>query len=56
MVVPLSSKLTVPGWLKVAVTATGVPKAAVVALEGSATEVEVAPGLTVIESVPDEPA
>ena len=52
----MSSKLTVPGWLKVAVTATGVPKAAVVALEGSATEVEVAPGLTVIESVPDEPA
>jgi hypothetical protein len=42
MVVPLSSKLTVPGVLTVAVTVTGVPKAAVVALEGRATEVVVA--------------
>jgi hypothetical protein len=48
--------LTVPGVLTVAVTVTGVPKAAVVALEGRATEVVVEAGLTVIESVPDEPA
>ena len=43
MVVPLSSKSTVPGWLTVAVTVTGVAKAAVVALEGRATEVVVVP-------------
>jgi hypothetical protein len=35
---------------------TGVAKAAVVALEGRATEVVVGAGLTVIASVPEEPA
>jgi hypothetical protein len=43
MVVPLSSKSTVPGWLTVAVTVTGVAKVAVVALDGRATEVVVVP-------------
>jgi hypothetical protein len=43
MAVPLSLKVTVPARVAVAVNVTAVPKVAVVAFEGSATETVVVP-------------